>query len=211
VRYAVLRRDAPVVQLCQTLVWEAEVPVPSTAASRAAAAGVAGAAVASVADLSLDWRVRRVTHALVAAGGRPVCLGLLAEALSVGAAPVIAAVAPVFFDVDGSSTAASHRAPDSSARGIDQESVSSGAGGTAEPQPPHPLKSSPSAAAAAVAAASAEMEKFCVVCLDEPKQGAFMPCAHMCCCMKCGLNIVSLGQACPICRKNCPKFLRIYL
>ncbi len=50
----------------------------------------------------------------------------------------------------------------------------------------------------------------CVVCLDKKREGAFLPCAHMCCCMVCGDQIVSLGKGCPLCRKLCPKFIRIY-
>jgi len=49
----------------------------------------------------------------------------------------------------------------------------------------------------------------CVVCLEAPKEVAFIPCGHMCCCQKCGLN-ASLNQ-CPVCRLNITKKQKIFL
>jgi hypothetical protein len=50
----------------------------------------------------------------------------------------------------------------------------------------------------------------CVICMDNPKEGAFLPCGHRSCCMECGQNMVCLGNPCPICRKEPKVFLRIY-
>ena len=45
-------------------------------------------------------------------------------------------------------------------------------------------------------------EKLCVICLDQPKQAVFVPCAHKCCCKVCGEKIFETHKKCPVCKKE---------
>nr|GEX64556.1 ankyrin repeat-containing protein [Tanacetum cinerariifolium] len=42
----------------------------------------------------------------------------------------------------------------------------------------------------------------CVICLNAPVEGAFIPCGHMAGCMSCLTEIKSKNSGCPICRAN---------
>ncbi len=46
----------------------------------------------------------------------------------------------------------------------------------------------------------------CVLCLDEEKRLALLPCGHFATCVPCGHSL----QSCPICRQNIEAFFRIY-
>jgi hypothetical protein len=46
----------------------------------------------------------------------------------------------------------------------------------------------------------------CVVCLDEPKTRAFVPCGHQCVCDGCATKL----QQCPICKANATSTVKIY-
>ena len=47
----------------------------------------------------------------------------------------------------------------------------------------------------------------CVVCLDEAKSHALVPCGHRCVCGPCG---VRLGQ-CPVCRQAVTMAMRVWM
>lgn len=53
-----------------------------------------------------------------------------------------------------------------------------------------------------------EEPKNCVICMDQLKQGAFVPCGHMCCCETCGKEMAN--KNCPICRAKVTSFLKIF-
>uniref|UniRef100_A0A914HUL6 RING-type domain-containing protein n=1 Tax=Globodera rostochiensis TaxID=31243 RepID=A0A914HUL6_GLORO len=40
----------------------------------------------------------------------------------------------------------------------------------------------------------------CVICDDEQRQVAFIPCGHWCTCSECSTGVINLGMNCPICR-----------
>eukprot|EP01029_Cantina_marsupialis_P027656 TRINITY_DN773143_c0_g1_i1.p1 TRINITY_DN773143_c0_g1~~TRINITY_DN773143_c0_g1_i1.p1 ORF type:complete len:309 (+),score=68.68 TRINITY_DN773143_c0_g1_i1:152-1078(+) len=50
-------------------------------------------------------------------------------------------------------------------------------------------------------------EDFCVICLDEPKNTAVMPCRHCCVCQDCAKGLSARNQTCPICRTPIQSFL----
>ena len=50
----------------------------------------------------------------------------------------------------------------------------------------------------------------CVVCLDQPVEGACIPCGHMAGCMSCLIEIKGKNWGCPGCRSNIDQVLRIY-
>ncbi len=47
----------------------------------------------------------------------------------------------------------------------------------------------------------------CVLCLEEEKRLACMPCGHLATCVPCGHSL----RSCPICRRSIDAFVRIYL
>ncbi len=47
----------------------------------------------------------------------------------------------------------------------------------------------------------------CVLCLEEEKRLACMPCGHLATCVPCGHSL----RSCPICRRGIDAFIRIYL
>jgi hypothetical protein len=47
----------------------------------------------------------------------------------------------------------------------------------------------------------------CVLCLEEEKRLACIPCGHLATCVPCGHSL----RTCPICRRNIDAFIRIYL
>ena len=51
----------------------------------------------------------------------------------------------------------------------------------------------------------------CVVCLDAPKQYAFVPCGHVCVCVACSEDIMTRGRGCcPCCRADAMMVMRVY-
>ncbi|PWA98562.1 Ankyrin repeat-containing protein [Artemisia annua] len=50
----------------------------------------------------------------------------------------------------------------------------------------------------------------CVICLDSPVEGAFIPCGHMAGCMSCLTEIESKKRGCPVCRTNIDQVIRLY-
>lgn len=46
----------------------------------------------------------------------------------------------------------------------------------------------------------------CLICLEEKRQLACLPCGHLCVCVSCGYAL----QGCPICREKIQSFVRIY-
>ncbi|PWA72829.1 Ankyrin repeat-containing protein [Artemisia annua] len=50
----------------------------------------------------------------------------------------------------------------------------------------------------------------CVICLDSPVEGAFIPCGHMAGCMSCLTEIESKKRGCPVCRTNIDQIIRLY-
>jgi hypothetical protein len=64
----------------------------------------------------------------------------------------------------------------------------------------------------------AEAERECVICLDAPQQGAFLPCGHRVACLACGESELAAANAtpartprCPCCRAVATHFARIYV
>ena len=51
-------------------------------------------------------------------------------------------------------------------------------------------------------------DKKCCVCLDSAVQCAFVPCGHMCTCLRCAGRIENDG--CPICRSDIVMALRVF-
>jgi len=50
-------------------------------------------------------------------------------------------------------------------------------------------------------------EQNCVVCLENPKNCAFVPCGHMCVCYGCGQQL----KKCPICRIDSTQLIKIFI
>lgn len=50
----------------------------------------------------------------------------------------------------------------------------------------------------------------CVICLDGPVEGAFIPCGHMAGCMPCLNEIKAKNWDCPVCRGKVDQVLRLY-
>jgi DNA repair exonuclease SbcCD ATPase subunit len=51
----------------------------------------------------------------------------------------------------------------------------------------------------------------CVVCQENPKTHALVPCGHQCLCAKCAKKVVMGTQGhCPLCRRRCASFIRIF-
>ncbi|PWA49304.1 Ankyrin repeat-containing protein [Artemisia annua] len=50
----------------------------------------------------------------------------------------------------------------------------------------------------------------CVICLDAPVEGAFIPCGHMAGCMSCLTEIKGKILGCPVCRANIDQIIRLY-
>jgi hypothetical protein len=42
----------------------------------------------------------------------------------------------------------------------------------------------------------------CNVCMSNPKDAAFIPCGHVCCCLLCAEKIIRGTRKCPICRTH---------
>ncbi|GJZ80824.1 ankyrin repeat-containing protein, partial [Tanacetum coccineum] len=66
------------------------------------------------------------------------------------------------------------------------------------------------------AAATGQKEKkdvyssSCVICLDVPVEGAFIPCSHMAGCMSCLTKIKGKKRGCPVCRTNIDQVICLY-
>jgi hypothetical protein len=53
----------------------------------------------------------------------------------------------------------------------------------------------------------ASSSNLCVLCLEEEKRLACIPCGHLATCVPCGHSL----RSCPICRTGIDAFVRIYL
>jgi hypothetical protein len=73
-----------------------------------------------------------------------------------------------------------------------------------------PQRAAAAAAPAAPRAAPAAADRSCAVCMASPKEGAFLPCMHKCCCMACGEAIMRRNALCPICRCEADRFAFVY-
>ena len=58
------------------------------------------------------------------------------------------------------------------------------------------------------AADSRAASSTCIICVSKPIACAFVPCGHMCCCMRCAVLVESSG--CPICRETIAMPLKVY-
>lgn len=55
-------------------------------------------------------------------------------------------------------------------------------------------------------------ESICCICFDKPREYAFVPCGHRCCCKTCAdLLISDANSFCPICRDRPQSVVKIYL
>jgi len=52
----------------------------------------------------------------------------------------------------------------------------------------------------------------CVMCLDQYRAIAFVPCGHCCCCCSCTRTLMtsSTGRICPVCRSTIENVLRVF-
>ena len=59
---------------------------------------------------------------------------------------------------------------------------------------------------------SEDDETVCVICMDAPKEAAFLhledDTAHTCCCMNCANEILNSTKKCPMCRKKVKQVIR---
>ena len=63
----------------------------------------------------------------------------------------------------------------------------------------------------ALAAPQAEEECLCVVCMDERKQHAMVPCMHMCVCSACAQRLLDAQTPhCPVCRTPVESTTRVF-
>jgi hypothetical protein len=57
-----------------------------------------------------------------------------------------------------------------------------------------------------------EEEALCVVCMDERKQHAMVPCMHMCVCEACALRLLEAQTPqCPVCRTPIQRSTRVFV
>jgi hypothetical protein len=85
-----------------------------------------------------------------------------------------------------------------------------GAGGEGPGGPNAGAAPEPAAAAAAAAAARASLlDAACVICLDEPRTTAVLPCRHLCLCAPCAQQLVFHSSKCPVCRGTAQSLLAI--
>jgi len=54
---------------------------------------------------------------------------------------------------------------------------------------------------------SSSLENLCVLCLEDEKRLACIPCGHLATCVPCGHSL----RSCPICRRGIDAFVRIFL
>ena len=52
-----------------------------------------------------------------------------------------------------------------------------------------------------------EVEHKCAICMGKPKNVAFIPCGHVCCCQQCSESSVQ----CPVCRSNITQRTTIFI
>ncbi|KAM5553178.1 hypothetical protein ABKV19_025414 [Rosa sericea] len=55
-----------------------------------------------------------------------------------------------------------------------------------------------------------ENSSSCVICMDAPVEGAFIPCGHMAGCMPCLNDIKDKNWDCPVCRAKVDQVIRLY-
>lgn len=51
----------------------------------------------------------------------------------------------------------------------------------------------------------------CIVCGDEAKTIAFIPCGHLCCCEECASKVMRRAPKCPVCRGTAMDTVQIFL
>ena len=51
----------------------------------------------------------------------------------------------------------------------------------------------------------------CVVCMDAPLEGSFVPFGHMAACLACCERVMRTRPRCPICSADCSHFMRIFI
>ncbi|CAB9515900.1 IAP repeat-containing protein 3 [Seminavis robusta] len=51
----------------------------------------------------------------------------------------------------------------------------------------------------------------CVICGDEARSHAFVPCGHLCACRECSPKVMRRDRRCPVCRGSCAGTVQIYL
>jgi len=52
----------------------------------------------------------------------------------------------------------------------------------------------------------------CCICMENPKEIAFIPCGHRACCMKCSNDVIkSNNKICPLCKTNIDSVLKVYV
>jgi len=56
-----------------------------------------------------------------------------------------------------------------------------------------------------------EVQHLCVVCIDNPRNGLCLPCAHLCVCTACAVDIQRGINLCPLCRQPLESVRNVFL
>ncbi|ETN58216.1 hypothetical protein AND_010215 [Anopheles darlingi] len=51
----------------------------------------------------------------------------------------------------------------------------------------------------------------CILCEDNLRSVAFVPCGHFCACLRCAINLSNYDSSCPLCRTRIERNLNIYI
>ena len=130
-----------------------------------------------------------------------------------------AASAPAIDHADPQAAAQDHAAPQAAARdhaapqaaAQDHAASQAAAQDHAAPQAAAQDHAAPQAAAQGHAAPSqAASNDECSVCLNGPPTMVLIPCAHLCLCEGCSIDLAQPGKLCPICRVACTGSLRVF-
>ena len=75
-----------------------------------------------------------------------------------------------------------------------------------------PYLDGPGASAESESADATSDQTPCVICQDQAKTHAFVPCGHRCVCEACGKRLMALRtrRVCPICRQPATSSMRIW-
>lgn len=58
---------------------------------------------------------------------------------------------------------------------------------------------------------NSESNTMCICCLNSKRETTFNPCGHISCCMLCSIKIFQKNKKCPVCRKDCHNFIKLYI
>lgn len=58
---------------------------------------------------------------------------------------------------------------------------------------------------------NSDSNTICICCMKNQRETTFNPCGHVCCCMLCSIKIFQRDKKCPLCRKDCQNFIKLYM